>query len=86
MVRRYSKDLEDFHRKFILPFEEWRISGRHWPGGYRWFRSENVFAIEHYKRVRAPGLDRAPAGPACKWFDKNVVPKLFVKASVSARQ
>jgi hypothetical protein len=57
VVRRYSKDLEDFHRKFILPFEEWRISGRHWPGGYRWFRSENVFAIEHYKRVRSPGPD-----------------------------
>ena len=25
------------------------------PGGYRWFRSENVVCIEHFRRSRDPG-------------------------------
>jgi hypothetical protein len=25
------------------------------PGAYRWFRSENVAAIEHFRRPHAPG-------------------------------
>jgi len=25
------------------------------PGGYRWFRSENIVCIEHFRRPREPG-------------------------------
>lgn len=39
---------EAFWRKRTLPVEEKQdIVG----GGYRWFRSPNVFAIEHYRRI-----------------------------------
>jgi hypothetical protein len=63
LIRRYQKEVEDFHREFTQPFEAWLTSGRRWPGGYRWFRAENVTPIEYYKRVRTaapdPGVRKA---------------------------
>jgi hypothetical protein len=51
LVRRYTKETEDFHRKFTLPREDWirRVSTK-WSGGYRWFRSPNITPIEYYRR------------------------------------
>jgi hypothetical protein len=56
LVRRWTKDAEDFHRKFSPCQEDWsRLHPtRQWPGGYRWFRSDNVTPIEYYKR---PSID-----------------------------
>jgi hypothetical protein len=46
-----------FWRKLILPQEERRrlFPDAPWKGGYRWFRSENVVCIEHFRRPRMPG-------------------------------
>lgn len=45
-----------FYRRMLLP-EEQRL--KLFPGtvrpGYRWFRSENVVAIEHFRRPHMPG-------------------------------
>ena len=46
LVRRYTKNVEDFHRKLILPVEDKPTA---WSGGYRYFRSPNVIPIEHYR-------------------------------------
>jgi hypothetical protein len=43
----------EFWRWLTLPQEE---TSRLWTGrGYRWFRAENVVAIEHFRRPREPG-------------------------------
>ena len=51
VTRRYSKERDEFSRKFTMPFEEWLTSGRRWLGGYRWFLTPNVIPIEHWRRV-----------------------------------
>jgi hypothetical protein len=45
-----------FWRLMTLPVEDRMqlYSGERWPG-YRWFRSENVVALEHFKKPRQPG-------------------------------
>jgi hypothetical protein len=46
-----------FWRQMLLP-EEDRLRlfpGTQRPGKYRWFRSENVVAIEHFRRPHTPG-------------------------------
>ena len=51
MERRYSKKDETFWQKMVLP-EEDRLADTEWKGvGYRWFRSENVRCVEHYRPV-----------------------------------
>jgi hypothetical protein len=53
-----NDDYEDiFWRKLILPEEDRRrlFPDRIWKGGYRWFRSENVVCIEHFRRPRILG-------------------------------
>ena len=52
------KDEGEFWRRLVLPQED-RLrlfSDKAWKGGYRWFRSENVICIEHFRRQpRRPG-------------------------------
>jgi hypothetical protein len=49
-----DRDVGTFWRKFIAPQED-RSQPERWRGGYRWFRSENVVCIEHFRRPRLPG-------------------------------
>jgi hypothetical protein len=49
MQRTRTKEEEAFWQRRILPQED-----RDWPWdgiGYRWFRSPNVVALEHFKRT-----------------------------------
>ena len=51
-----NSDSDEFWREFTLPQEDWRrLTTEPWKGGYRWFRSENVIAIEHFQKPRLPG-------------------------------
>jgi hypothetical protein len=51
MEKKRSPEMEAFYRKFILPEEDRdRLTKPPWCGGYRWFRSANVVALEHYRR------------------------------------
>jgi hypothetical protein len=56
-VRNDDDDDDDiFWRKLILPEEDRRrLFPNTWKGGYRWFRSENVVCIEHFRRSHTPG-------------------------------
>jgi hypothetical protein len=41
---------ESFLRSLILPEEDrHHYTALPWTGGYRWFRTENVVCIEHYR-------------------------------------
>jgi len=58
LVKVYAKD-EHLIRSLIFPEEDrFRVTGLRWQGGYRWFRSPNVYCLEHYRRI----LFDAPAG------------------------
>jgi hypothetical protein len=49
VVKRYPAKTEAFYRKLILPEKERRENAPLYPNrSYRWFRSENVFCLEHY--------------------------------------
>ena len=49
--KRYSEEDEIFWQRLVRPQEE-RARLTEWKGrGYRWFRSENVVCIEHYRRL-----------------------------------
>jgi hypothetical protein len=54
MLTKVQHDDDDdiFWQKLILPEEDRRRSfpDMTWTGGYRWFRSENVVCIEHFRR------------------------------------
>ncbi|MGA8699738.1 MAG: hypothetical protein WB689_39105 [Xanthobacteraceae bacterium] len=51
MEKRYSKKDETFWQKMILP-EEDRLADTEWKGvGYRWFKSENIVCLEHYREA-----------------------------------
>lgn len=47
---------KSFYRLMLMPEEDRLL---HSPGtvrpGYRWFRSENVVAIEHFRKPHTPG-------------------------------
>jgi hypothetical protein len=51
LVRKYTEAAEEFMRE-ITPAEEDRhlFTSAPWHGGYRWFRSSNVFCLEKYGR------------------------------------
>jgi hypothetical protein len=52
LIKIYEKD-EEFIRAMIFPEEDrFRFTGLRWQGGYRWFRTPNVYCIEHYRRVK----------------------------------
>jgi hypothetical protein len=51
LIRRYTRQTEEFHRRFTLPQEDrMQITNAPHAGGYRWFRSPDVVPIEYYKR------------------------------------
>ena len=54
--KRYSVKEEEFWRRKTLPVED-RDGFIPWDGSFRWFRSPNVTAIEHYR----PRPDIEPA-------------------------
>jgi hypothetical protein len=63
MERTRTPKEEAFWQKLILPEED---KDARWGGyGYRWFRSPNVYALEHYRRRRqddpAPKCDGGEA-------------------------
>lgn len=51
LVRRYKPDDEAFRRQLTFAEEDRHLfTTAPWSGGYRWFRSPNVHALEHYQR------------------------------------
>ena len=50
-----------FWRKF-LSAEEKRFGLPPRPGGFRWFKSENVVCIEHFRRPHVPGQEAGRFG------------------------
>jgi hypothetical protein len=54
VMKRLSTETEAFYRKRILPEEDRAtLTGETWTGGYRWFRSENIVCLEHYRAAEA---------------------------------
>ena len=52
LIRRYTKKEEQFFRKMMFPEEERHtFTSQRWNGGFRWFRSENVICLEHYRKI-----------------------------------
>jgi hypothetical protein len=52
LVKRYTKKEEQFFRKMMFPEEERHtFTSQRWNGGFRWFRSENVICLEHYRKI-----------------------------------
>jgi len=54
MSRFFAEDekVANFWRRLVLPQEDKDLDHR-WQGiGYRWFRSENVYCLEHYRARR----------------------------------
>lgn len=52
MEKRYSDEEVASLREWIFPEEDRHLySTAKWGGSFRWFRSPNIFAIEHYRRV-----------------------------------
>jgi hypothetical protein len=47
--KRFSAKDEAFWRKRVLPEEDHVNLDIEWKGGYRWFRSENIVWLEHYR-------------------------------------
>jgi hypothetical protein len=51
MMKRHTVEEEESLRRYILSEEDRAtLTGERWNGGYRWFRSENVVCLEHYRR------------------------------------
>ena len=61
--KRFSERSEAFFRRMTLPQEEGERLTQ-WCGSFRWFRSPNVVAFEHYRSSRPPELtiDEANSG------------------------
>jgi hypothetical protein len=60
--KRYSEQDEAFHRAMMFAEEDrHRFTSKPWDGSYRYFRSENVLCMEHFKRPVGPPLERKPA-------------------------
>jgi hypothetical protein len=54
MEKRFSTSEEGFYRRLVLPEEDRdRLNKPPWCGGYRWFKSENIVCIEHYRRLES---------------------------------
>ena len=50
-----TEEDEAFLHRLIFPEEDrHRFTATPWRGGYRWFRSENVVCIEHYRVAHEP--------------------------------
>jgi hypothetical protein len=66
---RQGKDEGAFWRRLTLPVEDRldRLPPLAQRRGYRWFRSENVVCIEHFRGGRTPGQKAAHFG----WVDAS---------------
>ena len=53
--KRFSERDEAFFRRMTLPQEEGERFTQ-WCGSFRWFKSYNVVALEHYRSSRPPEL------------------------------
>lgn len=50
-------DDEVFLRRLIFPEEDrHRFTATPWRGGFRWFRSDNVVCLEHYRRLKVEAV------------------------------
>ena len=77
-----TKADEAFLRKWTFPEEDRHLfTTAPWNGGYRWFRSDNVVAIEQWPRQtsvklrkggwrRQAGTTEAPVQPDYSWKDE----------------
>jgi hypothetical protein len=63
MLKRYSEKEETFWQKMILPEEDRlaSLANTEWKGGYRWFRSENIVCLEHYRVIETKPAPRSKA-------------------------
>jgi hypothetical protein len=65
MQKRFSAKDEAFWRKRVLSEEDYiRLGTRargEWKGGYRWFRSENIVCLEHYRAAEPNSSPRMKA-------------------------
>lgn len=60
--KRFKVKEEEFWRRMILPVEECLRYGLTKPSGaYRWFKSPNVVAIEHYRAAKPKSAPRLKA-------------------------
>jgi hypothetical protein len=59
--KRFSAKEEAFWRKLVLPEEDHARMGVEWPGGYRWFRGENIVCLEHYRATETKPTPRLKA-------------------------
>jgi hypothetical protein len=60
LVRTYTPAEEASWQRLTLPQEECALyTSATWHGGYRWFRSENVTPIEHYRRLQSVPQQKA---------------------------
>jgi hypothetical protein len=61
MERKLSERNEAFFRRMTLPQEEGERLTQ-WCGSFRWFRSTNVVAIEHYRSRPLELIDEVNTG------------------------
>jgi hypothetical protein len=61
MEKRLSERNEAFFRRMTLPQEEGERLTQ-WCGSFRWFRSENVIALEHYRLRSLEPMDEIKSG------------------------
>ena len=54
MIKRHTaKEVESLRRYIMAEEDRALFTKEKWTGGYRWFRSENVVCLEHYRRSEA---------------------------------
>jgi hypothetical protein len=59
MIKRHTVEEEKSLRRYIFSEEDRAtLTGEKWNGGYRWFRSENVVCIEHYRAAETKQTPR----------------------------
>jgi hypothetical protein len=52
MMKRHTTEEEESLRRYILSEEDRAtLTGEKWNGGYRWFKSENIVCLEHYRAI-----------------------------------
>jgi predicted secreted protein len=62
MIKRHSAEEEESLRRYIQSEEDRAtLTAEKWNGGYRWFRSENVVCIEHYRAAETKQTPRQKA-------------------------
>ena len=60
--KKHIDDDEAFLHRMIFPEEDrHRFTATLWRGGYRWFRSENVVCLEHYRIAETKPAPRLKA-------------------------